>query len=239
MTTENAPALPQDRLANASAIEVLEWAHQTFDSRVALACSFGAEDVALLHMCQRVTTEFRVFSLDTGRLNTETYETMDRLRTRYNVDIEVLFPRSEGVQRMVREHGINLFYDSIQHRKQCCAIRKIEPLKRVLHTLDAWVTGLRRDQNVTRLSTSKVEWDAANGIVKLNPLADWTEDDVWKYIDEHNVPFNPLHKRGYPSIGCEPCTRSISPDEDPRSGRWWWESPETKECGLHLHSEKR
>ena len=229
--------IPSDGLENASAQQVLEWAVKHFGERVALACSFGAEDVVLAHMAQTVSNTFRVFSLDTGRLNSETYETMDRLRSRYNLHIEVMFPQADAVQAMVREHGVNLFYDSIEHRKKCCGVRKVEPLQRVFVTLDAWVTGLRREQNVTRVDTPKVEWDEANGLVKLNPLADWSSEDVWQYIDEHNVPYNPLHKRGYPSIGCAPCTRSVQPDEDPRAGRWWWENPDTKECGLHIQPE--
>jgi phosphoadenosine phosphosulfate reductase len=234
MTIFDQSSLPTDRFAQASAQQVLKWAYATFQDRVALACSFGAEDVVLVHMTQQVAPGFRVFSLDTGRLNTETYETMDRLRSRYDLDIQVMFPRADGVQTMVRQHGINLFYDSIERRKECCSVRKLEPLKRILGSLDAWATGLRRGQNVTRADIAKVEWDQGNSMVKLNPLADWSDEDVWKYIDEHNVPFNPLHKRGYPSIGCAPCTRSVQPDEDPRAGRWWWENPETKECGLHL-----
>ena len=139
-----------------------------------------------------------------------------------------------AVESMVAEHGMNLFYHSVDHRKRCCGVRKMEPLRRALSGLDAWITGLRREQSVTRTEVHAIEWDEANGLVKVNPLADWTRDQVWAYIRAHNVPYNALHDRGYPSIGCGPCTRAVQPDEHERSGRWWWEHPETKECGLHV-----
>jgi phosphoadenosine phosphosulfate reductase len=216
--------------------EVIRLAHERFGRRVALSSSFGAEDMVLIDMLMRVNPKARIVTLDTGRLPQETYNVMDATRQKYGAVIEVFFPRAEAVEAMVAEHGLNLFYHSIENRKLCCGVRKTEPLRRALSGLDAWMTGLRRDQSVTRTAVQKIEWDEANALIKINPLADWTLDDVWKYIHEHSVPYNALHDRGYPSIGCAPCTRAIQPGEDQRAGRWWWEHPETKECGLHVKS---
>lgn len=214
--------------------EILAWALGEFQPRIALAASFGAEDVVVLDMLTKLTPEARVFTLDTGRLPAETYALMDAIRERYGLSIEVYVPQAEAVEAMVRERGVNLFYRSIEDRKLCCGVRKVEPLDRALQGLDAWITGLRREQAVTRTQVRKVEVDSdRDGMVKVNPLADWTWDQVWAYIRTHNVPYNALHDRGYPSIGCAPCTRAVKPGEDERAGRWWWETPETKECGLH------
>jgi thioredoxin-dependent adenylylsulfate APS reductase len=188
-------------------------------------------------MAASITPKVRVFSLDTGRLPQETYDLMDRVRNRYGIKIETLFPDAAEVEKMVTNHGINLFYDSVEKRRLCCGVRKVKPLRRILSSLDAWVVGLRRDQNVTRTEIRKVGIDHANyGIVKLSPLADWSGEQVWDYVRENKVPYNALHDRGFPSIGCEPCSRSVEAGEDPRSGRWWWENSETKECGLHPKS---
>ena len=224
-------ALQAEQLA---AQDVVRLAHDRFGRRVALSSSFGAEDMVLIDMLMRVDPQARIVTLDTGRLPQETYNVMDATRERYGTAIEVFFPQADAVQAMVAEHGVNLFYHSVDFRKLCCGIRKTEPLKRALAGLDAWITGLRREQSVTRTAVHKIEWDESNQLVKVNPLADWTQDDVWKYIREHNVPYNALHDRGYPSIGCAPCTRAIQPGEDQRAGRWWWEHPDTKECGLHV-----
>ena len=224
-------ALQAEQLA---AQDVVRLAHDRFGRRVALSSSFGAEDMVLIDMLMRVDPQARIVTLDTGRLPQETYNVMDATRERYGTDIEVFFPQADAVQAMVAEHGVNLFYHSVDFRKLCCGIRKTEPLKRALAGLDAWITGLRREQSVTRTAVHKIEWDESNQLVKVNPLADWTQDDVWTYIREHNVPYNALHDRGYPSIGCAPCTRAIQPGEDQRAGRWWWEHPDTKECGLHV-----
>ncbi len=217
---------------------VLEWALDKFSPDVALACSFQAEESVLIDMMSRICgTDFRIFTLDTGRLNQETYDCMDAIRERYGVSVEVYFPDALKVQDMVRSRGLNLFYNSIEERKLCCAVRKVEPLNRALQGLAAWMTGLRREQAMTRAEVRKVELDADHGhIVKINPLVDWSHDDVWNYIHTRNVPFNRLHRKGYPSIGCAPCTRAVQPGEDSRAGRWWWENPETKECGLHVRS---
>jgi phosphoadenosine phosphosulfate reductase len=199
-----------------------------------MASSFGAEDVALIDMWWRADRQVRVFTLDTGRLPEETYEVMERIRARYGIGIATYFPQTAAVQALEREQGFFSFRRGVEERKNCCGIRKVEPLRRALAPLRAWVTGLRREQALTRTGIAVVEWDATHGLVKVNPLAHWTNEDVWAYIREHEVPYNVLHDRGYPSIGCAPCTRAIRPGEDIRAGRWWWEDPEHKECGLHL-----
>ncbi len=215
--------------------EILTWAIKNFAPRVALSCSFGApEGMALLDMMHRIDPGSRVFVLDTGRLPQATYDLIDRIRDRFGKTIEVVFPDAAGVEALVLANGLNGFYESVENRLACCRVRKVEPLNRMLAGLDAWVTGLRRDQNVTRADTAKLEIDRAHGgIIKVNPIADWTRDRVEAYIREHDIPTNRLHLQGYPSVGCEPCSRAIQPGDDPRAGRWWWENPETRECGIH------
>ena len=221
-------------LEKASPQEVLRWALSTFGNSIALAWS-GAEDVAVLDMMHRIDPKAaRAFVLDTGRLNPETYELIDEVQAKYKMRIEILSPDAAAVQKMVAEKGINLFYRSLENRKECCGVRKVEPLNRILKTLDGWITGLRRTQAVTRGKLSKVEIDFQHDkIVKVNPLADWTTAQVFEYLQANRVPTNKLHSMGYPSIGCAPCTRAVKPGEDERAGRWWWENPESKECGLH------
>ena len=215
---------------------VVSWALKEFNPRVALSSSFGAEDMVLIDMLSKIDASARIFTLDTGRLPQETYNLVDEVRDRYHMDIEVLFPDTSAVEKMVREHGLNLFYESVEFRKLCCNVRKVEPLNRALSGLDAWITGLRKDQAQTRASTRKLEVDEAhNGIFKVNPLVDWSSEMVWEYIRANSVPYNKLHDRGFPSIGCEPCTRAIKPGEDQRAGRWWWELEANKECGIHTH----
>jgi phosphoadenosine phosphosulfate reductase len=228
-----------DRLEQLPTEGILSWAFDKFAPKLALACSFQAEESVLIDMMHRMRgADFRIFTLDTGRLNQETYDCMDAIRQRYGVSVEVYFPDAEKVQTMVRSHGLNLFYNSVELRKLCCGIRKVEPLNRALKDLNAWMTGLRREQAVTRAEVRKIELDKDHGaIVKINPLVDWSHQQVWSYIREHNVPYNRLHNRGYPSIGCAPCTRAVKPGEDLRAGRWWWENPDTKECGLHVSSD--
>jgi phosphoadenosine phosphosulfate reductase len=220
---------------NLSAPEIIEWALKEFQSKIAIACSFQAESSVLIDLTYKLCgSNFRVFTLDTGRLHQETYECMDAIRKRYGIQVEVFFPDAVSVEGMVRRHGLNLFYESIELRRLCCEMRKVEPLERALEGLDAWMTGLRREQGVTRTSLDKVQIDRDHGgIYKVNPLADWSKEQVWDYIREHKVPYNRLHDRGYPSIGCAPCTRAVHAGEDARAGRWWWENPETRECGLH------
>ncbi len=214
--------------------ELLAYVVKRFGGRAALATSLGAEDQVLIDMLSHVAPQLPVFTLDTGRLPQETYDLIDATRKRYDIEIEVLFPDRADVEAMVHEKGVNLFYHSVENRKACCHVRKVIPLRRRLAQLDAWITGLRREQAVTRQEVQTVEWDQANGLIKINPLADWTAEGVWEYIRRNNVPYSALHDRGYPSIGCAPCTRAVAPGEDIRSGRWWWESPEHKECGLHV-----
>jgi len=205
-----------------------------FGDKLVFASSLSAEDQVLSHIALMINPKVRIFVLDTGRLNQETYDVMAKTMSKYNMRYEVYFPDSLSVEKMVRQNGPNLFYDSIENRKMCCNIRKVEPLKRVLETCYAWITGIRRDQSVTRKDAKEIEWDDSFDILKINPLVRWTEKQVWEYIKIHNIPYNVLHDQGYPSIGCAPCTRAIEPGEDLRSGRWWWENPDQKECGLHM-----
>ena len=220
-----------------SAEDALQWASDNLHPRVAKASSFGAEDAAVMDMMVRINPEFRFFTLDTGRLPGETYEAMDAVRKRYGVDLEVLFPDAAEVEKMVRSRGLNLFYDSVENRKLCCAVRKVHPTARILETLDGWITGLRRDQTQNRAGVRMFELDESRGgMLKINPIIDWTLEQVWDYIRKHKVPYNKLLDKGYPSIGCAPCTRAVGPGEDARAGRWWWEQDGHKECGLHVGS---
>ncbi|HEX4942934.1 MAG TPA: phosphoadenylyl-sulfate reductase [Usitatibacteraceae bacterium] len=198
-----------------------------------LAVSFGAEDMVLVDLVAREFPAIRLFTLDTGRLPKETLELKRAAEARYGIDIRVFSPKPENVAAYVNAHGENGFYESLEKRKACCHVRKVEPLRRALAGHRAWITGLRRDQAPTRAALAAHEFDSAHGLHKFNPLADWTDADVWAYLRSHDVPVNALHARGYPSIGCEPCTRAVRPGEDPRAGRWWWEERDTKECGLH------
>jgi len=219
--------------------EILTWALKNFHPRIALSCSFGApEGLVLLDMMDRIDPESRVFVLDTGRLPQATHDLIDRVRERYDKRIEVIVPDGAAVSAMVGEHGMNPFYDSVEKRQLCCGVRKVQPLKLYLAGLDAWVTGLRRDQNPTRTGTPKIQLDHTHGgIVKLNPIADWTRDQVLDYVRAHNVPTNRLHAKGYPSVGCEPCSRAVRAGEDERAGRWWWETAGNRECGIHVGEE--
>ena len=234
MTTVRSDAL--ETLNALSTADLLVWSFEKFHPRLALACSFQAEESVLIDMIHRERgADFRLFTLDTGRLNQETYDCMDAIRERYGMEIEVFFPDHKLVQSMVRQHGSNLFYHSIEQRKLCCNVRKVEPLNRALSNLAAWMTGLRRAQAPMRAAVPKVEIDVDyGGIFKINPLADWSHEEIWDYVRAHDLPINRLHQQNYPSIGCAPCTRPIKPGEDLRAGRWWWENPDTKECGLHL-----
>lgn len=213
--------------------EVLAFFLSEYKGKIALSTSMGAEDQVLTEMVAGIDKTARVFTLDTGRLFPETYNLIDNTKNHYGIDIEVFFPKRKEVEKMVKEKGMNLFYKSIENRKECCNIRKIEPLFRAFENLEVWICGLRRDQSVSRFFSRMVEWDEPNGLIKINPLIHWTEDEVWDYIKANNVPYNPLHERGFASIGCQPCTRAIKPGEDFKAGRWWWEEQEHKECGLH------
>jgi len=216
-----------------SAQEVLKWALGKFGEQVAFASSFGAEDVVLIDLIVKINPKAKIFTLDTGRLPEETYKVWDEIEKKYHIKVEPYFPEAAAVEKMIKEHGPNLFYQSVELRRLCCKIRKVEPLHRALTGLEAWITGLRREQAVTRTTIKKIEYDKGNDLIKINPIADWTEKQVWDYIKGNDVPYNKLHDQGYPSIGCAPCTRAVKPGEDLRAGRWWWEEPEKKECGLH------
>jgi len=221
------------KFSSKSPEEVLKYFLKKYKGKIALASSLGAEDQVLTHMVANIYPETRIFTLDTGRMFPENYDLIQKTSDIYGVTLEVYFPQAEVVEKMVKEKGINLFYESIENRKFCCQIRKLEPLKRAFVGLDIWICGLRAEQSVTRINTRLLEWDESNGLLKLNPLVEWTNEQVWTYIQQNKVPYNPLHDQGFPSIGCQPCTRSVMPGEDIRSGRWWWETPENKECGLH------
>lgn len=223
-----------DRFLNESPTKVLEFFLTEYSKKIAFASSLGAEDQVLTHMILSIDPSVKIFTLDTGRLFPETYDLIDRTNNRFKFKMEVYFPAAKKVEKMVHEKGINLFYESVENRKQCCYIRKIEPLHRALEGFDIWITGLRKDQSITRHKNELVELDENNhGRIKLNPLINWTEEMVWNYIEEYNIPYNKLHDQGFSSIGCQPCTRAIEKGEDVRAGRWWWEQPEHKECGLH------
>lgn len=198
------------------------------------ASSLAAEDMVLTDLILKERLPIAIFSLETGRLHAETLSMVERVKETYGYDIALYRPQPEAVERYVADHGLNAFYDSVEMRKECCRIRKVEPLGRALAGKRAWITGQRRAQSSTRAELAVQEDDPAHGMQKFNPLADWSEQDVWDYLRSNNVPYNALHDRGYPSIGCEPCTRAIQPGEDVRAGRWWWENPESKECGLHV-----
>nr|WP_308571514.1 phosphoadenylyl-sulfate reductase [uncultured Prevotella sp.] len=220
-------------LRNAPAEEVVRYFLDAFQGRIALSSSLSIEDQVLTDIIVKENPSSRIFTLDTGRLFPETYQLIDRTNLTYNIKIEVFFPDYREVQRMVREEGINLFYQSIESRHRCCQIRKLEPLHRAMQGLDAWICGLRRQQSITRKNMQLVEWDDIHQLIKVNPLINWDEDEVWAYVRKHHVPYNKLQDQNYPSIGCEPCTRAVKPGEDIRAGRWWWESPDHRECGLH------
>lgn len=227
------------RFAKSKPEEVLDFFLKEFKGKIALSSSLGAEDQVLTDMVCKVDKEVKIFTLDTGRLFPETYQLIDDTNKFYGIKQEIYFPDYSQVQEMVKQKGINLFYDSIDNRKECCRVRKLEPLKRAFEGLEVWICGLRKDQSITRFYSKMVEWDDANKMVKINPLINWTEQQVWDYIKQNNVPYNILHDKGFPSIGCQPCTRAIQAGEEVRAGRWWWEQPEHKECGLHNRPVKK
>jgi phosphoadenosine phosphosulfate reductase len=223
-----------DISAGTSPSEILKAGIEAANGPVSLACSFSLEDVAIIDIAHAAGLTLGVFALDTGRLNEETYEVADALAERYRLKIDWYFPRHEDVQRLESADGLFSFRESLDKRHACCAIRKVEPLSRALKELKGWVTGMRREQSVTRSELKALEQDALNGgIIKINPLLDWSEGQLLAYVDQHRLPKNRLYSLGYRSIGCAPCTRAVQPGEDARAGRWWWENPENKECGLH------
>jgi phosphoadenosine phosphosulfate reductase len=222
-----------EKLKDKSPMGVIGYFLQQFGSQIVLSTSLGLEDQVLTEMVLRQKRDTEVFTLDTGRLFPETYDLIARTNKFFGIRMLTYFPEPEKVEKMVADKGINLFYDSVENRKLCCSIRKVAQLPRAFKDKQAWICGLRKDQSVSRFFNKMVEWDDNNGLIKINPLINWTEKDVWDYIKKQNIPYNLLHDRGFPSIGCEPCTRAIEPGEDIRSGRWWWESELHKECGLH------
>lgn len=217
--------------------DILFKAASDFSGQIVFASSLGVEDQVILDMIARMQLDIPVFTLDTGRLFAETYELLAASEARYKRRVEVYFPQSAAVEEMVNDRGVNLFYDSIENRKRCCQVRKLEPLSRALAPYRAWICGLRREQSVTRSEMKAIEPDGS-GRTKINPLIDWTNTEVWEYIRKHDVPVNKLHYQGFESIGCACCTRAVKAGEDIRAGRWWWEQPEQKECGLHWNNGK-
>jgi phosphoadenosine phosphosulfate reductase len=211
----------------------LELAAATFGTQATLATSFGPEDIVLMHLAHAIAPQISLFSIDTGRLPPETHEVMEAMRQRLGTIVTCFVPRTEAVEGLVLHNGQFSFRASVSDRRACCAIRKVEPLQRALVGKRAWVTGMRREQNLTRQELAAVEWDDLNGRIKFNPLAAWSRGQVWDYIKAHDLPYNRLHDQGYASIGCAPCSRAIGPGDDERAGRWWWESAELRECGLH------
>ncbi|HEV2126974.1 MAG TPA: phosphoadenylyl-sulfate reductase [Chloroflexota bacterium] len=218
--------------------EIMAWALETFGRRISICTSFQADGMAILDMATKIDPQVRVFTVDTGRLPQETYDFIEQVRQRYGLDIDIYLPDTREVEVMVRRHGANLFYQAVPLRLTCCDIRKVRPLRRALEDLDAWVTGLRRDQWASRANIRKVEIDHDHGgLLKVNPLADWTEEEVLEYLSANDVPVHPLYAKGYRTISCTPCTRPVAEGEDARSGRWWWEVNAPKECGMHCSIE--
>jgi phosphoadenosine phosphosulfate reductase len=230
--TQNIDLL-NEKWSGITAEEILKKALALFGDKITFSTSLGAEDQVITYMLSKIDKSVNSITLDTGRVFPETYDLLHRTINRYGIAIKSYYPDTNQVEEMVNTKGINLFYESIENRKLCCHIRKIVPLRRALQGMDAWITGLRREQSVTRTDLKIAEWDDANGLIKINPLLEWSEDQVWEFIKSKDIPYNKLHDQGFPSIGCQPCTRAINKGEDLRAGRWWWEMPDSKECGLH------
>lgn len=223
-------------LSGKSAEEVITYFIEHYAGEIGLASSLSIEDQVLTDMVRKVDARgerCRIFTLDTGRLFPETYSLIEKTNMHYGTPLQVMFPDYVEVEKMVGQSGVNLFYQSIEKRRQCCHVRKIEPLKRAFEGLEVWICGLRRAQSVTRAAMRVVEWDEGNSMIKINPLIEWSEEQTWDYIKKRGIPYNALHDKEFPSIGCQPCTRAVASGEDIRAGRWWWENPEQKECGLH------
>ena len=230
---ENDAIRLRQQLAKVTAEDCIRFFTDSYPGQIAFGTSLGAEDQVLTEMIRNINTTVNFFTLDTGRLFQETYDLLDITEKKYGFKIRVFFPDASLIEEMVEKNGINLFYESVEKRKLCCNLRKIEPLRRALSGMKVWITGLRKDQSVTRQNSEMIEWDETFGVIKVNPLIDWTSNQVWDFIREFNIPYNELHDKGFPSIGCQPCTRAVQPGENVRAGRWWWETPENRECGLH------
>ncbi len=224
----------QQEIENLNPADIIKWAINNFGaSNLVFASSLGIEDQIITHIILNITKEIKIFTIDTGRMFQETYDLIERTEERYNFKFHIYFPDYKDVEDMVSEKGINLFYYSIENRKLCCKTRKIEPLQRALKGTNCWICGLRKEQSITRENINAIEYDDVNGLYKLNPLFKWSLVQCWEYVKLNNIPVNNLYNKGFPSIGCMPCTRAVKKGEDIRAGRWWWENPEHKECGLH------
>jgi phosphoadenosine phosphosulfate reductase len=220
-----------------SAEDVLKWAESTYKGRVIFSSAIGPECQVLLDMIQQNSIDIPIFTLDTGRLFNETYNLISKTEKHYGIKIRMYFPDATDVEKMVSRFGINLFYENIDLRKECCHVRKLQPLERALEGIECWITGLRKERSETRDNMKILELDEKRNLIKINPLINWTESQIWNYIKKYNVPYNVLHDQRYSSVGCACCTRPIQSGDHPRSGRWWWEKPEHKECGLHIKTE--
>lgn len=225
----------QDSIAKRNIPEALALLNEAFPGKLTLSTSFSMEDQVITDQVSKSGVPVAVFTLDTGRLFPETYSTWSRTLEQYHLTIDAYYPNAEKIQEFVRDYGPNSFYESVERRKQCCHIRKVEPLKKALAGKAVWITGLRAEHSPNRSDMPILEWDEVNQIIKYNPLLHWTTDEVWQYINQHHVPYNSLHDKGFISIGCAPCTRAVRAGEDFRAGRWWWEDSSKKECGLHVH----
>ncbi|NTW31698.1 MAG: phosphoadenylyl-sulfate reductase [Bacteroidetes bacterium] len=237
MTPEEIKKL-NNEFAKQSPDVVLRYFIKNYKNKICLSSSLGVEDQVLTQMIVSIDKSVNIFTLDTGRLFPETYNLIDKTNKKYNINIKIFFPDKERVEEMVNTKGINLFYENLENRKLCCYIRKIEPLKRAFSNHEVWICGLRSEQSVTRIANKMIEWDEQNNLIKINPLINWTESEMWNYIRKYDIPYNELHDKGFPSIGCQPCTRAVESGKEIRSGRWWWEKPENKECGLHNRPKK-
>lgn len=233
MSRQNKIKELNDKTVNVTAEQIIRFSYKEFGQKLVFASSLSEEDQVITDLISKVADDIEIFTLDTGRLFQETYELLGKTQKRYNMPFKVYYPDNEAVENMVLNHGINLFYESVQNRKLCCGIRKVEPLKRALKNADAWMCGLRREQSTTRSNLEVIEWDEANQKIKISPLAGWSLDKMHDYIKENNIDVNPLHAQGFISIGCASCTRAVEEGEDIRAGRWWWEQDEHKECGIH------
>lgn len=238
MNREKLEAL-QNEFKSKSSEEVIASVLALFGpENIALASSFSLEDQVVTDMILRQNPKGRIFTLDTGRMFQESYDVMEETAERYGVTIEVCFPETTDIVDLLERSGPNSFYKSVENRKECCHLRKVKPLKKKLSTLTAWMTGLRAQQSVTRDELNVIQWDETFSLIKVNPIVRWSEEELWSYVKERKIPYNRLHDQSYPSIGCLPCTRPVNPGEDVRAGRWWWEQPEHKECGLHIVNGK-
>lgn len=240
MITESTPYTIEsltERLAGLSNVEALRTLAELFPGEVIFSTSLGYEDQVITDLILANNIPIKIFTLDTGRMFSETYSVWKKTNDRYNTKVEAYFPNREAEERLMKAKGPYSFYDSVEDRKECCGIRKVEPLNRALNGQKIWITGIRAEQSANRQAMTQLEWDSAHTLFKFHPLLDWTFEEVKQYVKDYNVPYNPLHDRGFVSIGCQPCTRAIQPGEDFRAGRWWWEDNSKKECGLHTHEE--